>query len=91
MSADVERVALTSADIGKLYRVPWSPNPHRLEELRPRHCQMHGEYLWVEAVFRKRRNSEIRPWGSLYSVKADNPGIADWLTARAKEVQDGTA
>lgn len=61
--------------IGEMYSVPWSPNPHRLEEIRPRHCQLHGEYIGEEAVFRKRRNSETRPWGGRSVVYTDHPGI----------------
>lgn len=67
---------LTAADIGKMYHVPWSPNPHRLVKIKPRHCSLHGEFLWMEAGLIKRRNSEKRPWGSaVHMIKADDPRI----------------
>ena len=66
---------MTDADIGRMFLVPWSPNPHRLEWIRPRYCQLHGEYIGQEAGFRKRRNSETRPWGSISVVAVDTQGI----------------
>lgn len=71
-------VELTRNDIGKMYRVPWSPNPHQLQEIHPRHCSLHGDFLWMEAGLRKARNSTVRPWGSLSMVKADDPRIEEW-------------
>lgn len=67
---------LTEADIGKMFSVPWSPNPHRLEFVRPRHCSLHGEFIGMEAGFLKRRNSEKRPWGNCICVgPVDDPRI----------------
>jgi len=68
-------MALTESDIGAMFHVPWSPNLHRLEFVRRKHCQLHGEYIGMEAGLRKRRNSEARPWGSISVVDADNPAI----------------
>lgn len=50
--------------IGAMYHVPWSPNPHRLEAIKPQHCQLHGEFIGYQLYLRKRRNSMVRPWGS---------------------------
>ena len=69
--------AITQADVGKMYRVPWSPNPHKLEFVRTRHCQMHGEFIGMEIGLRKRRNSETRPWGSVAVVAIDTLGIEE--------------
>ena len=67
---------LTERDIGKMFHVPWSPNLHRLEFISPRYCQLHGEFIGMEAGFIKRRNSEKRPWGcSISVVMVDTPGI----------------
>ena len=66
---------MTKLVIGAMYRVPWSANPHRLEFIRPRHCQLHGEYIGDEAGFRKKRNSTVRPWGCVNVVSVDQPGI----------------
>lgn len=63
--------------VGAFYRVPWSPNPHRLEEIRPQHCQLHGEYIGEQLYLRKRRNSEVRPWGSV-SVASPKQEIVPW-------------
>lgn len=49
--------------IGKLYSVPWSPNPHKLVSIEAAHCQMHGDFIGYEVGFIKKRNSEKRPWG----------------------------
>lgn len=62
-------------EIGAMYRVPWSPNPHRLEEIRPQHCQLHGEHIGWTLLLRKRRNSETRPWGSCSAASANTAGI----------------
>lgn len=68
---------VTEADVGKMFSVPWSPNPHRLEWVRPKHCQMHGEFIGMEAGYIKRRNSEARPWGgSISVVMANDPRIS---------------
>lgn len=64
-TAEQIAAGLTDADIGGMFTVPWSPNPHRLEFIRDKHCQLHGEYIGLEYGFRKRRNSEARPWGSI--------------------------
>lgn len=76
-SGGVEKPApVTEADIGKMFSVPWSPNPHRLEFVRPKHCSLHGEFIGMEAGYLKRRNSEVRPWGgSISVVMADDPRI----------------
>ena len=66
---------LTHEQIGQLFTVPWSPNPHRLEFIRPRHCQLHGEFIGMEAGLRKRRESETRPWGSISVVDAGRRDI----------------
>ena len=66
---------LSDAQIGELFTVPWSPNPHRLEFVRRQHCQLHGEFIGMEVGLRKRRNSESRPWGSISVTSADNPDI----------------
>jgi hypothetical protein len=69
--------ALTEKQIGQMFHVPWSPNPHRLEFVRPCYCQLHGEFIGMEAGLVKRRNSELRPWGSaIHIVAADDPRIA---------------
>lgn len=67
-----------ASNIGRMFHVPWSPNPHRLEWIRPRHCQLHGEFIGYEAGLRKKRNSEKRPWGSIAVVMVDHPGISLW-------------
>lgn len=54
--------------VGQWFSVPWSPNPHRLEEIRPQHCQLHGDFIGYQLALRKRRNSEVRLWGSLHIV-----------------------
>jgi len=71
---------LTRFKIGAMYRVPWSPNPHRLEAIKPQYCQMHGELIGTNLHFRKRRNSETRPWGS---IAVSNPidTIQPWEAA----------
>jgi hypothetical protein len=63
---------LSEADVGQMFSVPWSPNPHKLEWIRPRYCSLHGEFIGMEAGFLKRRNSEIRPWGSCIHVVMAN-------------------
>jgi hypothetical protein len=65
MSTESEGMNMARFKIGALYRVPWSPNPHRLEAIKPQHCSLHGEYIGMQLHLRKRRNSETRPWGSL--------------------------
>lgn len=73
-------MAVTESDIGKMFRVPWSPNPHKLVEMRPKHCSLHGNFIGMEAGFLKRRNSEIRPWGNCINmVMADHDGITPWM------------
>lgn len=57
--------------IGAMYKVPWSPRPHRLEEIRKRHCQLHGDFIGYELCLRKQRNSEVRPWGSVSCASPD--------------------
>lgn len=70
---------VTEANVGKMFSVPWSPNPHKLVFLRPHHCQMHGEFIGMSAGFRKKRNSETKPWGGAVSViNADNPDLVLW-------------
>lgn len=72
-------MAVTKSDIGKMYRVPWSPNPHKLVRVQPRHCSLHGEFIGMEALFLKKRNSDIRPWGSaLHCVMATDERITPW-------------
>lgn len=82
---------LTEADIGKMFHVPWSPNPHRLEEIRPRYYQLHGEFIWFEACLRKKRNSKTRPWGSISATRADNPEIIPWEQALASQQRNDGA
>ncbi len=72
---------IIEADIGKMFHVPWSPNLHRLEFIRRKHCQLHGEFIGMECGFRKRRNSEVRPWGNISIADPNNPAI---LRARAQ-------
>jgi len=56
-------------EIGKLYRVTSGgktlPNLYRYEGDRPLHCQLHGERYGTGWVMRKRRNSDVKPWGSV--------------------------
>lgn len=60
--------------IGALYRLAWSEAIYRLEEIKPKHCQLHGEYLGVQLVLRRKRNSTSRPWG--HSIVLDGrPGV----------------
>lgn len=75
--------------IGDMYYVPWSPNPHRLDFIRPRYCQMHGELLGLEAGFIKKRNSQTRPWGSTSVVMASHPGIRPVTPTRNDEAARG--
>lgn len=74
-TSTTEVTMLTPEQIGELFTVPWSPNPHRLEFVRPRNCQLHGVVIGMEAGLRKRRNSETRPWGSISVVSADHLDI----------------
>jgi hypothetical protein len=74
MTNDEQVFDHSALTIGGMYRVPWSPNPHRLEEIRKRHCQLHGEFIGWSLCLRKRRNSETRPWGSV-SVASASPEI----------------
>lgn len=73
--------------IGQMYRVPWSPNPHRLEGVRQQHCQLHGEPIGWTLELRKRRNSEVRPWGSI-SCASPEQDIRPW---NASPDQSGAA
>lgn len=62
--------------VGDWFTVPWSPNPHRLEVIRPQHCQLHGDFIGYQIGLRKRRNSEVRQWGcSLSMVSIDDQRI----------------
>jgi hypothetical protein len=91
MTSDPQEIArgLTEADVGQMFHVPWSPNPHRLEAVRLKHCQLHGEFIGLEACFRKKRNSTVRPWGSLYIISADNPEVRRILKGDNKEIDRG--
>jgi hypothetical protein len=42
------------------------PNLYRFEGEQAQHCQLHGDYIGQQWLFRKRRNSEVRPWGSVH-------------------------
>lgn len=52
--------------LGTLYVIAQNgrtlPNLYRYEGDRPWHCQMHGDYIGQQWLFRKRRNSDVRPW-----------------------------
>lgn len=65
--------------VGSMYRLTLAgralPNLYRFEGEEPQHCQLHGEYIRQLWLFRKRRNSEKRPWGSVHSYVADNPDL----------------
>jgi len=56
----------TDLIVGEMYVVPWSTLPHKFEGYERRHCQMHGDFVGWNALFRKRPN------GSL-SVADSNP------------------
>ncbi|MGI4744927.1 MAG: hypothetical protein ACRYGI_11530 [Janthinobacterium lividum] len=76
MTARLERPE--GFEIGAMYRVPWSPNPHRLEAINPQYCQLHGEHIGWTLQLRKRRMSERQPWGSISNAAADTAGIERW-------------
>ena len=66
--------------IGAMYRLTVRgralPNLYRFEREEAEHCQLHGDYTGQRWLFRKRRNSDKRPWGSaLHSYSADNPDL----------------
>lgn len=63
--------------IGEMYRVPWSPNPHKLEAIKPQHCQLHGDFIGYHLHLRKKRNSTVRPWGCV-SVANPIDAIQPW-------------
>ena len=64
--------------IGAMYRVPWSPNPHRLERIEKQHCQLHGEHIGWRLGLRKRRNSEKRQWGCALHMASADMDIQPW-------------
>jgi hypothetical protein len=62
-------MAVADLTLGQLYRISYGgrvwPNLYRYEgKSRPAYCQMHGEYMWHEHLFTKRRNSDVRPWST---------------------------
>lgn len=64
--------------LGQMYRVPWSPNPHRLEAIEPHYCQLHGEFIGHDLHLIKRRNSEKKPWGSCIYIARPSEEITPW-------------
>jgi len=65
-------------EIGALYKVPWSPNLHRLEKVERKYCQMHGDDLGVFKLhFRKKKNNgDPNSFGKTIHVgSSDNEGI----------------
>lgn len=70
---------ITEADMGKWFRVPWSPNPYKMVKWEAQHCSLHGEFCWNLAGLIKRRNSETRKWGGCVNmVRADQNDILPW-------------
>ena len=65
--------------VGAMYRLTVNgrplPNLYRFEGEEAQHCQLHGEYIGQRWLFLKRRNSEVKPWGSVRSYAADNPDL----------------
>lgn len=56
--------------VGAMYRITRKgqtlPNLYRFEGEQAQHCQLHGDYIGQQWLFRKRRNSETKPWSGLY-------------------------
>ena len=48
-------------EIGALYKVPWSPNLHRLEKVERKYCQMHGDDLGVFKLHFRKKKEQRRP------------------------------
>lgn len=65
--------------VGAMYRLTVHgkalPNLYRFEGERAQHCQLHGDYIGQEWMFRKRRNSESKPWGSVHVYSANSPHL----------------
>ena len=77
---------LTEEHMGQWFKVPWSPNPHKMVRYQPLHCSLHGEYCWHQAGLIKRRNSETRPWGgAVHMVRADLNKVEPWDGAQPLE------
>lgn len=66
-------------EIGRLYQITRKgedrplPNFYRFEREEPLHCQLHGDRYGTAWLFRKRRNSDVRPWGNVHSF--DSGGV----------------
>jgi hypothetical protein len=65
--------------VGAMYRITQRgralPNLYRFEGEEAQHCQLHGDYIGQQWLFRKRRNSEAKPWGGVYVFSANDPEL----------------
>lgn len=68
---------MTEWEIGAMYEVPWSPNPHRLGRIEKQYCQLHGDETGRLLLYlrKKKYNEDPNSWGSVSVAGSDNEGI----------------
>jgi len=63
--------------IGAMYKVPWSPNGHRLEKIIQEHCSLHGDITGKLLLHlrKKKNNGNPESWGAIFVTSSDRDGI----------------